>query len=105
MKRPLVVLLIILVPVLVFANVVQAFRYGRLEREIDDLEREQLALIEENKRAILAITVLTSPRRVGDLAEGVLDLERISTEDVTRLRTPLETPPLRSSGSDDRGGE
>lgn len=90
MKRPLVVLLIILVPVLLFANVVQAFRYGRLEREIASLEREQLALLEENKRAILAITVLTSPRRVGDLAEGVLDLRRISNEGIIRLETPLE---------------
>jgi len=89
-KRPLVVLLIILVPVLLFANVVQAFRYGRLEREIASLEREQLALLEENKRAILAITVLTSPRRVGDLAEGVLDLRRISNEGIIRLETPLE---------------
>ncbi|MFW5742631.1 MAG: cell division protein FtsL [Spirochaetota bacterium] len=90
MKRPLVVLLIILVPVLLFANVLQAFRYGRLEREIASLEREQLALLEENKRAILAITVLTSPRRVGDLAEGVLDLRRISSEGIIRLETPLE---------------
>ncbi len=98
MKRPLVVLLIILVPVLLFANVVQAFRYGRLEREIASLEREQLALLEENKRAILAITVLTSPRRVGDLAEGVLDLRRISNEGIIRLETPLER-------ERDRGGE
>jgi cell division protein FtsL len=97
-KRPLVVLLIILVPVLLFANVVQAFRYGRLEREIASLEREQLALLEENKRAILAITVLTSPRRVGDLAEGVLDLRRISNEGIIRLETPLER-------ERDRGGE
>lgn len=91
MKRSLVALLILLVPVLLFTNVVQAFRYGRLEREVAELEREQHALIEENKRAILAITVLTSPGRVGDLAEGVLDLGRISTEEIIRLQTPLET--------------
>lgn len=101
MRKPLVVLLILLVPVLLFANVVQAFRYGRLEQQIEKLEREQFALIEENKRAILAITVLTSPRRVGDLAEGVLDLERISADGITRLRTPMEAP--RVPG--DRGGE
>ena len=92
MRRSIVVLLILLVPVLLFANVFQAFRYGRLEQQVEQLEREQLALIEENKRAILAITVLTSPRRVGELAEDVLDLERISTEEITRLQTPLQTP-------------
>lgn len=88
MKRPLLALLIILVPILLFANVVQAFRYGRLERRVQELEREQLALIEENKRAILAISVLTSPDRIGELAEDVLGLERIEPSAVTRVRTP-----------------
>ena len=88
MKRSLVALLVILVPVLLFANVFQAFRYGRLEREIERLEDEQLTLIEENKRAILAISVLTSPNRVGELAEGVLELERPAPQDVIRLETP-----------------
>jgi len=87
MRRPAIALLVILVPVLLFANVAQAFRYGRLERRIEDLESEQRALIEENKRAILAISVLTSPRRVGDLAEDELGLERIAPESVVRLRT------------------
>lgn len=100
MRRPLVVLLIILVPVLLFANVAQAFRYGRLEQKIEELEREQLALIEENKRAILAITVLTSPRRVGELAEGVLDLERISAEGIVRMQTPLDAPRAPGAGED-----
>ncbi|MFP4115205.1 MAG: hypothetical protein ACOC2Y_08805 [Spirochaetota bacterium] len=88
MKRPLVAFMIILVPVLLFANVVQAFRYGRLERRIGELEDEQRELIEENKRAILALSVLTSPHRIGMLAEETLDLERISPEDITRLETP-----------------
>jgi hypothetical protein len=82
------VLLIIALPVLLFANVVQAFRYGMLERRVEELEREQLTLIEENKRAILAVSVLTSPRRIGALAEDVLELERISSQEITRLSTP-----------------
>lgn len=88
MRRPLLVLLIIAVPVLLFANVVQAFRYGQLENRVAELEEEQLALIEENKRAILAISVLTSPMRVGELAEEVLELERIPPTEITRLETP-----------------
>lgn len=85
MKRPVTALLILLVPVLLFANVYQAFRHGRLERRIAELEREQLSLIEENKRVILAISVLTSPRRVGDLADQELGLERIRPDAVLRL--------------------
>lgn len=85
MKRSLVVLLVISVPVLLFANVFQAYRYGRLEREVRALELEQLELIEENRRAILAISVLTSPARVGELAREALELERIAPESVRRL--------------------
>jgi cell division protein FtsL len=85
MKRSLVILLIVLVPVLLFANVFQAFRYGRLERRIVELEREQLALIEENKKAILAISVLTSPRRVGELARDMLELERPAPDAILQL--------------------
>lgn len=85
MKRSIAILLIVLVPVLLFANVFQAFRYGRLERRVAELEREQLALIEENKKAILAISVLTSPRRVGELAREMLELERPAPETILQL--------------------
>ncbi|MFW6312564.1 MAG: hypothetical protein ACOC2N_01605 [Spirochaetota bacterium] len=94
MRRPLVALLVLLVPALLFVNVLQAFRYGTLERRVRELEEEQIGLIEENKRAILAISVLTSPRRIGELAEDELDLERIGPKEVIRLQTV-----------GDRGGE
>ena len=89
MTRRQMALLIALVPALLFANVYQAYRHSRLERRIAQLEREQLALIEENKRAILAISVLTSPRRVGDIAQETLGLERVGTDSILRLETPL----------------
>lgn len=88
MRRHVIVLLIILVPVLLFVNVFQAFRHGQLERRIAQLEREQLALIEENKRAILAISVLTSPRRIGELAEETLGLVRIRPDAIMRIEAP-----------------
>ena len=87
MSRRITIALIILVPVLLFANALQAYRYNQLEREITRLEREQLALIEENKRAILAISVLASPQRVGPLAEEELGLERPDQGDIIRMRT------------------
>ncbi len=94
MRRHVIVLLILLVPVLLFANVFQAFRHGQLERRIAQLEREQIALIEENKRAILAISVLTSPRRIGELAENTLGLVRINPGAIMRIDSP-------SSGGDE----
>ncbi len=87
MSRRFTIALVILVPILLFANALQAYRYNRLEQEITSLEREQLALIEENKRAILAISVLSSPQRVGPLAEEELGLERPDEERIIRMRT------------------
>jgi len=84
-RRTLIILLVALIPLLLFANVLQAYRYSRLEREVRLLEQQQATLIEENKRAILAISVLTSPERVGPLASRELGLERIGTDDVIRL--------------------
>lgn len=88
MRRSTLVTLVVLVPVLLFANVFQAYRYTRLEQRLRVLERDQSALIEENKRAILAITVLSGPDRVGDLARGELGLERIEPDQVIRLSVP-----------------
>ena len=85
LRTAVVTLLVILVPLLLFANVYSSFQYSQLQREIQRLEREQLALIEENKRAILAISILSSPRRVGALAEDELGLERIDPDRVERL--------------------
>jgi cell division protein FtsL len=87
MSRRITLALVILVPILLFANAFQAYRYNQLEQEINRLERQQLSLIEENKRAILAISVLSSPQRVGPLAEDELGLERPDEENIIRMRT------------------
>ena len=82
----MVLLLIVAIPVLLFANAFQAYRYSQIEREIDRLQIEQQALIEENKRAILAISVLSSPQRIGPLAENELGLTRVDGSDIVRMR-------------------
>jgi cell division protein FtsL len=83
--RRLALLLVVAIPVLLFVNAFQAYRYSQLEREIDRLQVEQQILIEENKRAILALSVLSSPRRIGPLAEEELGLERIENEDIIHM--------------------
>ena len=66
----------------------QAFRYSQLDREITRLERAQHDLLEENKRIILAIALLSSPQRIGELAEGELELQRVDADDITHMRAP-----------------
>ena len=81
-------LLVVLLPALLFANVYQAYRYSQLDHEITALESEQTRLLEENKRIILAIALLSSPDRIADIAENDLGLERIGTGDITRMTVP-----------------
>ena len=94
MSRRITIALVILVPILLFANALQAYRYNQLERDVARLEREQASLIEENKQAILAISVLSSPERVGPIAEDDLGLERPDEGDIIRMRpTPAGEAP------------
>ncbi|MFP4377668.1 MAG: cell division protein FtsL [Spirochaetales bacterium] len=88
MKKSLIAILIVLIPVLLFANVYQAFRYSRLEREISELAVRQRELLEENKQTILAISLLTSPERIAELAEEHLGLERLDPQRILLLQTP-----------------
>ena len=86
MTRRVVVLLVAAIPVLLFANAFQAYRYSQLEQEIGRLQNQQQMLIEENKRAILALSVLSSPQRIGPLAENELGLRRVDGSDIVRMR-------------------
>lgn len=86
MRRSLLALLVVLVPILLFVNVYYAFRHGQLVREIELLETEQRELIEANKRAILAISVLSSPDRIGEIARDDLGLQRITPEQVDHIQ-------------------
>jgi hypothetical protein len=78
-------LLVVLLPLLFLANVVQIFRYNRLEQTLSELEQEQELLIEDNKSAILLISILSSPDRISEIASEELDLEQISPEQILRL--------------------
>jgi cell division protein FtsL len=75
-RRYIALTCIIVLPVALFLNVWQSFRYETLEREVGQLEEEQRDMIEENKRLIAGIAVLRSPARIQSLAESELELER-----------------------------
>ena len=85
MRKTVVAFLVLLLPVLLCANVLQVFRYQRLEQELTALQEQQAELIEQNKRAILAISILTSPDRIGQIAEDELDLQLIQPEEIQTL--------------------
>ena len=74
-KSLLIALAVLSVPLLLFLNVWQSFRYERLAAEIRNYEYEQKEWFEENKRMLTSLSVYSSPARVKKIADESPDLE------------------------------
>ncbi len=86
------------VPLLLFLNVLQGVRYTRLEREVRELEREQIAWYEKNKTLLASIGIYSSPRRL----ETLVDESGRRTSDQTTLRVQV-LPESEGEGETDGG--
>lgn len=78
-------LLAISIPILLFLYAVQASKYTTLIREINDLEKKQEKLVEENKRLVSDISILTSAQRIEKIATEELKMHKAETEDIIRV--------------------
>lgn len=88
MKRIILIVLTLIIPILFFVNVWQGFRYVRMEREVSLLEAEQKDWLEKNKKLIAALAVFRSPARIEKIAESKLGLKKIDPERVWRIIFP-----------------
>lgn len=77
---------IALIPLLFFLNTWQSFRFASLKKEIRKIEMDQVESIEENKRRIIAISILNFPARIRTLAENVLGLKHPSVDTYIEIR-------------------
>ncbi|MDX9799969.1 MAG: hypothetical protein RBT69_01385 [Spirochaetia bacterium] len=68
-KTVLVALAVITIPVLLFLNAWQGFRFERMNAEIRNYEYEQKEWFEENKRMLAALSVYSSPARVKKIVD------------------------------------
>ncbi len=84
--RYMLVIVLLILPILLFANVWQAFRFVQLSRDIVRLESEQRESIEENKRLIATIAVLRSPDRIREVAEEYLETEPLRPNQFFRIQ-------------------
>ena len=75
----------VLVPVLFALNAFQAGRYMRVQNEVKALEQKQMELVEENKRLITDISLLSSSERIGKIAEDELGMHKAETEEIVRV--------------------
>ena len=88
-NRILIVVLILL-PVLLFANVWQGYRFVQLSRDVARLEARQRQAIEENKRLIATIAVLRSPERIREVAEEYLEASPLEPGQSIRIQIVRE---------------
>ena len=86
MKRRVILMIILVIPVLLYLNVWQAFRYRVVETEIGLLEEQQQEWIEKNKKVIVGIEVLGAPSRVDTLAAEIDGLRRNDLPTAIRVK-------------------
>ncbi|MBQ7619595.1 MAG: cell division protein FtsL [Treponema sp.] len=75
----------LLVPLLFALNAIQADRYMKAQDEIKALEQKQVELVEENKRLITDISLLSSGERIGKIAEEELGMRKAESEEIVRV--------------------
>ena len=74
-----------LVPLLFALNAMQAARYMKVQNEVKTLEQKQVELVEENKRLITDISLLSSGERIGKIAEEELGMRKAESEEIVRV--------------------
>jgi cell division protein FtsL len=89
------------IPLFLLGAVWQGERYAALRTEVDRLTERQEKVIEENRRLIAEITVLSSSARIENIAKTSLGLEKKAPEEVIEVTIKSGTA---NSGSRKTGG-
>lgn len=84
-KTLLYIFVAILIPGLLILNAIQAERYMEIEREVQALEEKQAQLVEENKKLITDISLLSSSQRIGNIAENELEMHKAESDEIIRV--------------------
>ena len=88
--------LILSIPALLGLTAWQSSRYGDLERELKKLEKTQEEWVENNKRLIAGITLLSSPDRIEHIARNELGLQKKRPEEVLQISITETTAPAET---------
>lgn len=73
------------VPALLILDGVQARRYENLSDEVSGLEKKQEELVEDNKKLVTDISLLSSTDRIEKIAENDLGMHKAETDDIVRV--------------------
>jgi cell division protein FtsL len=76
MRKFLIILIAVTVPGIIFLTVSQVHQYNEIDREVHTLIMSQRELFEQNKRMVANLSILSSPGRIDEIAEEILELEK-----------------------------
>ena len=81
---------VLLIPFMLFMYGFQAKRYSKLKIEIKALEQKQEKLIEENKKIVNEISILSSADRIEKMAVEELGMHKAQADDIVRVEMRAE---------------
>lgn len=84
-KGSLSILIAVVIPILFFGYGIQTKRYTDLSKEVSALEKRQEDLIEQNKKYVSDISLLSSTDRIETFAVTALGMHKVDTEDIVRV--------------------
>lgn len=85
MKKVIILLILLTVPVSLFVVVHQVFINEKIQKEMKVLTEKQRTLFEKNKRLIANIAILKSPARIENLAKKNLNLKEIPDDKIIHI--------------------
>lgn len=81
----IITLFVISIPALLGLYAFQTKKYTDLTKEVIELEKRQEKLIEENKKLVSDISVLSSADRIEKIAVEELGMHKAESEDIVRV--------------------
>lgn len=90
MKNILAVFLTLSIPFFLIIGVWQSSTYSKLENALQDYDREQYRLIEENKRKISGVAILLRNERIERIAVQTFNMRKASSDEILRVELEKE---------------
>lgn len=85
LKSILLCALALCIPALLVVDGIQARRYTTLEHDVADLEKKQADLVEQNKKLITDISLLSSSDRIEGIAQKDLQMRPAESDEIVRV--------------------
>ncbi|MCD6121449.1 MAG: cell division protein FtsL [Spirochaetales bacterium] len=85
MKKLVILVLILSIPAMLFLVTWQNIRFTELSASISSIREEQEDLMEKNKRLIIGLAILRSPKRIEDIGLKDLKLHEALPSEVIKI--------------------